>query len=50
MLYVMTYVLMFICRHLRMELLEGVVAYHSGQMQKSKDALTSAQARYLKVI
>ncbi|XP_051131703.1 uncharacterized protein LOC127251839 [Andrographis paniculata] len=32
--------------HLRMELLEGVVAYHSGYLKKSKDALTSAQAKY----
>lgn len=36
-------------RYLRMELLEGVAAYHSGQLQKSKDALTSAQAKYLQV-
>ncbi|KAK6156555.1 hypothetical protein DH2020_010803 [Rehmannia glutinosa] len=35
--------------HLRMELLEGVVAYHSGQLQKSKDTLTSAQAKYFQV-
>ncbi|PIN20322.1 hypothetical protein CDL12_07002 [Handroanthus impetiginosus] len=35
--------------HLRMELLEGVVAYHSNQLQKSKDALTSAQAKYLQL-
>ncbi|KAI3443916.1 hypothetical protein Pfo_000581 [Paulownia fortunei] len=35
--------------HLRMELLEGVVAYHSGQLQKSKDALTSAQAKYFQL-
>ncbi|KAL6558374.1 hypothetical protein OROMI_018724 [Orobanche minor] len=33
--------------HLRLELLEGVVAYHSGQLQKSKDTLTSAQAKFL---
>lgn len=32
--------------HTRMELLEGVVAYHSGQLEKSKKALTSAQLRY----
>ncbi|XP_073151110.1 uncharacterized protein [Henckelia pumila] len=32
--------------HLRMELLEGVVAYHSGQLQKSKEFLTSAQAKF----
>ncbi|KAK4420125.1 hypothetical protein Salat_2425400 [Sesamum alatum] len=35
--------------HLRMELLEGVVAYHSGQLQKSKNALISAQAKYLQL-
>lgn len=35
--------------YLRMELLEGVAAYHSGQLQKSKDALTSAQAKYLQL-
>ncbi|KAK4381425.1 hypothetical protein Sango_2970000 [Sesamum angolense] len=35
--------------HLRMELLEGVVAYHSGQLQKSKDALISAQAKYFQL-
>ncbi|KAK6131873.1 hypothetical protein DH2020_034396 [Rehmannia glutinosa] len=35
--------------HLRMELLEGVVAYHSGQLQKSKDTLTSAQAKYFQL-
>ncbi|KAG8372661.1 hypothetical protein BUALT_Bualt12G0089800 [Buddleja alternifolia] len=35
--------------HLRMELLEGVVAYHSGQLQKSKDSLTSAQAKYFQL-
>lgn len=35
--------------HLRMELLEGVIAYHSGQLQKSKGALTSAQAKYFKL-
>ncbi|KAL0451806.1 UNVERIFIED_CONTAM: hypothetical protein Slati_1158700 [Sesamum latifolium] len=35
--------------HLRMELLEGVVAYHSGQLQKSKKALISAQAKYFQL-
>ncbi|KAL3641167.1 hypothetical protein CASFOL_016135 [Castilleja foliolosa] len=35
--------------HLRMELLEGVVAYHSGQLQKSKDRLTSAQTKFLQL-
>ncbi|CAA2995621.1 NEDD8 ultimate buster 1 [Olea europaea subsp. europaea] len=32
--------------YLRLELLEGVVAYHNGQLQKSKEALTAAQAKY----
>ncbi|KZV54957.1 hypothetical protein F511_37847 [Dorcoceras hygrometricum] len=32
--------------HLRMELLEGVVAYHSGQLQRSKEFLTSAQSKF----
>ncbi|KAM4133292.1 hypothetical protein ACJW30_01G317400 [Castanea mollissima] len=32
--------------HLRLELLEGVVAYHSGQFDKSRKALTSAQAKF----
>ncbi|KAL1547979.1 NEDD8 ultimate buster 1-like [Salvia divinorum] len=35
--------------HLRMELLEGVIAYHRGHLQKSKDALSSAQTRYLQL-
>ncbi|KAK8340480.1 hypothetical protein V6Z11_A08G104800 [Gossypium hirsutum] len=32
--------------HMRLELLEGVVAYHNGQLDKSKKALTSAQAKF----
>ncbi|XP_047947234.1 NEDD8 ultimate buster 1-like [Salvia hispanica] len=35
--------------HLRMELLEGVIAYHRGHLQKSKDALSSAQTRFLQL-
>lgn len=35
--------------HLRLELLEGVVAYHSAQFEKSRKALTSAQAKYIKL-
>ncbi|KAL8136061.1 uncharacterized protein LOC141713625 [Apium graveolens] len=35
--------------YLRMDLLEGVVAYHSGQLQKSKAFLSSAQAKYLQL-
>ncbi|KAL7137812.1 hypothetical protein ABFS83_10G118500 [Erythranthe nasuta] len=35
--------------HLRMELLEGVVAYHGGQLQKSKNVLTAAQAKYFQL-
>lgn len=33
-----------------MQLLEGVVAYHSGQFDQSRKALTSAQAKFLQVI
>lgn len=36
-------------RHLRLELLEGVVSFHSGQFEISKKMLTSAQAKYLQV-
>ncbi|XP_028753963.1 NEDD8 ultimate buster 1 isoform X2 [Neltuma alba] len=32
--------------HLRLELLEGVVAYHSGKLDKARDALTSAKAKF----
>ncbi|KAB2069435.1 hypothetical protein ES319_A08G095600v1 [Gossypium barbadense] len=32
--------------HMRLELLEGVVAYHNGQLDKSKKALTSAQEKF----
>ncbi|XP_041996775.1 NEDD8 ultimate buster 1-like [Salvia splendens] len=35
--------------HLRMELLEGVIAYHHGHLQKSKNALSSAQSRYFQL-
>ncbi|KAL5786326.1 hypothetical protein ACOSQ2_008718 [Xanthoceras sorbifolium] len=35
--------------HLRMELLEGVVAYHSGQLDKSRKSLTSAQAKFFQL-
>ncbi|KAL8147917.1 hypothetical protein AgCh_005297 [Apium graveolens] len=35
--------------YLRMDLPEGVVAYHSEQLQKSKAFLRSAQAKYLQV-
>ncbi|XP_065850847.1 uncharacterized protein [Euphorbia lathyris] len=35
-----------IALYLRLELLEGVVAYHSGQFDKCRKFLTSAQARY----
>ncbi|CAM8963172.1 unnamed protein product [Rhodiola kirilowii] len=35
--------------HLRLELLEGVVAYHTGQFEKSKNLLTSAQTTYSKL-
>ncbi|KAJ7979023.1 NEDD8 ultimate buster 1 [Quillaja saponaria] len=32
--------------HLRLELLEGVVAYHSGQFDKAKEVLVSAQVKF----
>ncbi|KAG9453013.1 hypothetical protein H6P81_005917 [Aristolochia fimbriata] len=35
--------------YLRLELLEGVVAYHSGLFEQSRKALTSAQAKYLQL-
>ncbi|XP_048332613.1 uncharacterized protein LOC107415686 isoform X2 [Ziziphus jujuba] len=35
--------------HLRLELLEGVVAYHSGQFDKSRKVLTSAQAKLIQL-
>ncbi|XP_077238001.1 ubiquitin-associated (UBA)/TS-N domain-containing protein [Tasmannia lanceolata] len=35
--------------YLRLELLEGVVAYHSGLFEQSQKALTSAQVKYLQL-
>ncbi|XP_076944955.1 uncharacterized protein LOC143615817 [Bidens hawaiensis] len=35
--------------HLRLELLEGVVAYHSGDIEKAKVSLNSARSRYLQL-
>ncbi|KAI9117613.1 hypothetical protein K1719_011779 [Acacia pycnantha] len=35
--------------HLRLELLEGVVAYHSGKLDKARDALTSAKAKSIRL-
>lgn len=35
--------------HMRLELLEGVVAYHTGQFDKSRKALISAQAKFSKL-
>jgi hypothetical protein len=35
--------------YVRLELLEGVVAYHNGQSEKARGSLTSAQAKYLQV-
>lgn len=35
--------------YLRLELLEGVVAYHNGRFEQSRKALTSAQAKYLQL-
>ncbi|KAJ8562268.1 hypothetical protein K7X08_011559 [Anisodus acutangulus] len=38
-----------IALHLRLELLEGVVAYHISQIEKSRKSLTSAQAKFLQL-
>ncbi|XP_074274025.1 uncharacterized protein LOC141597457 [Silene latifolia] len=35
--------------YLRLELLEGVAAFHSGHLDKSRQALTSAKAKYSKL-
>nr|XP_043626745.1 NEDD8 ultimate buster 1 [Erigeron canadensis] len=35
--------------HLRLELLEGIVAYHSGDLEKAKKSLNSARDRYLQL-
>ncbi|XP_062078224.1 uncharacterized protein LOC133782832 [Humulus lupulus] len=35
--------------YLRLELLEGVVAYHSGQFDKSRKVLTSARERFIRL-
>ncbi|OEL34374.1 hypothetical protein BAE44_0004609 [Dichanthelium oligosanthes] len=35
--------------YLRLELLEGVVAYHNGHTEKARGSLTSAQAKYLQL-
>jgi hypothetical protein len=42
-------ILLFLCRYLRLELLEGVVAYHSGQFDKSRKFLASAQEKFFQV-
>lgn len=36
-------------RHLRLELLEGVAAYHSCRFDKSREAINSARAKYFQV-
>lgn len=41
--------LILLCRYLRLELLEGIVAYHNGQFEQSRVSLTSAEDRYSKV-
>lgn len=38
-----------IALYLRLELLEGVAAFHSGKLDKSREALTSAKARFSKL-
>lgn len=35
--------------HLRLELLEGIVAYHSGLTEKSRKALSNAQTKYFQL-
>ncbi|KAL6844053.1 hypothetical protein ACP4OV_025726 [Aristida adscensionis] len=35
--------------YVRLELLEGVVAYHTGHSEKARQSLTSAQAKYLQL-
>ncbi|KAH1042217.1 hypothetical protein GLYMA_09G091700v4 [Glycine max] len=35
--------------HLRLELLEGVVAYHIGQLEKSKKTLASARTKFIQL-
>ncbi|KAK1417205.1 hypothetical protein QVD17_26329 [Tagetes erecta] len=35
--------------HLRLELLEGIVAYHSGNVEKAKISLNSARSRFLQL-
>lgn len=35
--------------YVRLELLEGVVAYHNGQTEKARDALSSAQSKFLQL-
>lgn len=36
-------------RHLRLELLEGVAAYHSCKFDKAREAINSARAKYFQV-
>jgi len=35
--------------YVRLELLEGVVAYHNGHVEKARESLTSAHAKYLQL-
>lgn len=35
--------------YVRLELLEGVIAYHSGLLEKSRQSLSSAQAKYIQL-
>lgn len=35
--------------YVRLELLEGVVAYHNGHVEKARGSLNSAHAKYLQV-
>lgn len=39
-----------LCSYVRLELLEGVVAYHSGRSEAARQSLTSAQQKFQQVI
>lgn len=41
--------LVYLCRYVRLELLEGVVAFHSGEQQVAQQQLQSALARWQKL-
>jgi t-SNARE complex subunit (syntaxin) len=40
----------FLCNsYVRLELLEGVVAYHNGHTEKALDSISSAKSKYMQV-